>query len=507
MSLMSSDELETGTSVSAGDETDEGAAAEPKRKLDIAVTITETGPCQKHLKITIPRTEIDKHFQESLDNLRREAAVPGFRPGRAPRQLIVKRYRKEVSDQVKATLLRSSLEQIDEDYKLDPITQPKLDVEAIELPEDGPMNVEMDVEVRPQFEVPDYHGISVRRPVMEIPDTEVDARVGRFLERHGQLVPKLEGGAELGDTLTADLAFLRPDGRLISEVKEVQFRLRPELRFQNGTAPNIGEALLGARPGETRDAEAKLGSAVADPSLRGQSITMRVSLNDIKRIRLPEFNQELLRSINFESMEELREAVREALKRQFQAEQSQVVRRQILDALLRKTPFDLPTDLVSREEKNTVSRLVAQLKQEGMSEDQIRARAAEIRANAHETTLRTLKEFLLLAKIADAEGIKVEDEDLALEIEAIADRTDDSPRRVRARVEKEGGMDALLTQILEAKVVQHILRFAAIEDLSVAPEPRREVETLDHTANAAAQEEQSSASEEEAKLENPVGEP
>ena len=123
-----------------------------------AVDITDVGPCKKHLKITIPRDEIDRQYEESLETLRKEAVVPGFRPGRAPRQLVVKRFKKQVSDQVKSNLLMSSLEQIDKDYKLEPITQPQLDVEAIEIPEKGPMNFEMDVEVRPQFEVPELRG-------------------------------------------------------------------------------------------------------------------------------------------------------------------------------------------------------------------------------------------------------------------------------------------------------------------------------------------------------------
>jgi trigger factor len=506
-SVMSGDELESGISASLGEEMDEGKPAEPKRRLDIAVAITDTGPCKKHLKITIPRSEIDKHFQESLDEFRRDAAVPGFRPGRAPRPLIIKRYRKQVSAQVKTSLLRSSLEQIDEDYKLEPITQPKLDLDAIELPEEGPMNIEMEVEVKPQFEVPDYRGIQLRRPVMEIPESEVDARVNRFLERHGQLVPKLEGGAALGDTLIADIVFKRLDGRVLGEVKETQLRLRGELRFQNGSAADFGASLLEARPGEKRPIDAKLGSAIDDPSLRGQLITVDVLVHDLKRIRLPELDQDFLRSIDFASIDELREAVRDVLKRQLQAEQAQVIRRQVVDALLRQTPFDLPTELVQREEKNTVTRLVAQLKREGMSEDEIRARAADIRANAHETTLRSLKEFLLLAKIADAVDIKVEEEDVAHEIDAIAERTDDSARRVRARIEKEGGIESLVTQILEGKVIRHILESAVVEDVAVAAEPQRDVETLDYTVSAPAPKEQASAEALAAISGSPVAEP
>ena len=159
---MSTDEREAGASVSVSDESREhepmAEAEKPKRKLEIGVDITDVGPCKKHLKITIPRDEIDRQYEESLETLRKEAVVPGFRLGRAPRQLVVKRFKKQVSDQVKSNLLMSSLEQIDQDYKLEPITQPQLDVEAIEIPEKGPMNFEMDVEVRPQFEVPTVHG-------------------------------------------------------------------------------------------------------------------------------------------------------------------------------------------------------------------------------------------------------------------------------------------------------------------------------------------------------------
>jgi trigger factor len=129
---------------------------------------------------------------------------------------------------------------------------------------------------------------------------------------------------------------------------------------------------------------------------------------------------------------------------------------------------------------------VTQLKREGMSDDNIRAHEAQIRANAHETTLRTLKELLLLSKIADAEGIKVEDEDLVLEIEAMADRTGESVRRIRARVEKEGGADSLATQILERKVIDRITESSAIEDVEVTIDPEGRVETLDITATAPA---------------------
>ncbi len=232
-----------------------------------------------------------------------------------------------------------------------------------------------------------------------------------------------------------------------------------------------------------REVEAKLGSSVDDPTLRGQTVTLRVQLNDLKFSRLPELNPEFLHSIGFEDMAELREWVRAALNRRAQAEERRVVRRQIVDLLLGQTPFDLPADLVSREEKNTIARLVDQLKREGMSDKDIKARAAQIRANAHETTMASLKELLILLKIADAEGIAVGEPDIEREIQAMAETADESARRVRARLEKEGGTEGLATQILEGMVIDRIREYSDVEDVALPPaQPEPEVETVDYGA-------------------------
>jgi trigger factor len=489
MPSMSTDELQGGSSASVADAPPEPEVETPKRKLELEVAITDVGPCRKHLKVTIPRSEIDLQYEKSLEELRRDVLVPGFRQGRAPRQLVVKRFRKQVSEQVKSSLLMSSLEQIDNDYKLEPIVQPRLDAAAIELPDEGPMNFEMDVEVRPQFNLPTYQGLKVKRPVAELSEHDVEVNLQHYLEGHGQIVPKTEGAAEIGDYITADLLFHGPDGRVVDKLEEAQFRLQSELRFQNGAIPGVGPAIAGARPGETRQVEAVLGSAVDDPALRSTKLDVQVHVKDLKRLRLPEMNQSFLDSIGIENSNKLREAVRDTLERRIRIEQRQSIRRQVLDILLHQTPFDLPNELVMSEEKSTISKLVSQLKREGMSDNEIRASEAQIRANAHESTLRSLKELLLLAKIAEAEGIKVGDEELSLEIEAIADRTDESVRRVRARVEKEGGSDSLASQILERKVIDRILEHTEIEDMPTKIERPHDVETLDYTLTTAASQE------------------
>jgi trigger factor len=454
-------------------------ADETPKKLELDVEISDVGPCRKHVKVAIPPKEISRQFDESLGAMSRDAAVPGFRPGHAPRTLVQRRFKKQVEGQVKSTLLYAALEQIDKDYKINPIAQPKLDIEAIALPEDGPMLFEMEVEVQPEFELPRYKDLTVKRFVKQITEADVDAQSKSFLERYAQLVPKLEGSAEIGDFITADLRFTDGDN-VVNEAKEIQFRLQPELRFQDGRVPDLAGALVGAAAGDVREASAEVGSACTNPALRGKSIGVRFVVHDLKRYRLPEVNRAFLETIGFDSLEELRDALRELLERRLEFQRRQAARRELLDQLIAQVPFDLPSDLVARQTTTAFRNSIQEMRQAGMSEADIRAREAQLRANAHETTLRSLKEFFILAKIAEVEDIKVEDEDIEMEIEAIAARSDETPRRVRARIEKEELAESLASQILERKTIDRVLEYVRHEDVPLAEE--RAVETLDETA-------------------------
>ncbi len=455
---------------------------EAKKRLDLDVKISDVGPCKKHLKVSIPQTDIETHFKESIGTMVKEAIVPGFRPGHAPRKMVENRFRKQIAGQVKQTLLMAALEQIDEDHKLNPISQPNLDIDAIDLPSEGPMTFEMEVEVQPEFPLPSYKSLTLQSPVKTVAEADIDAQVKAFQERYAQLVPKLEGTAEVGDYITADLTFSL-NGKTYNQAKEIQFRLQSELRFQDGTVPNLEAVLVGVQPGDVKVADAKIGSSSPDPELRGA--TMQVSFNvlDLKKLRLPELNTEFFLSTGFENLDDLREALRGVLERRYESQRRQAVRDQLLTKLVGETPFDLPADLVSRQEKSTLRRLAMELRQGGRSDIEIRAREAELRANAHETTLKSLKEYFVLAKIAEAENITVEPMDMDLEIEMIAARTDESSRRVRSRIEKDGLGEALASQILERKTIDKILEYVKLEEVPLVED--NTVETLDQAATTA----------------------
>lgn len=458
---------------------DESADLMAPRKVKYTATISESGPCRKRIDVSIPEEEIAIQMQESVGDIRKEAQVPGFRPGRVPKVLLERRFKKEVADRVKTGLMLTVLGQIETDHALSLISQPKLDFEAVELPSRGSMTFHMEVEVRPDFSAPEYESLTVKRPTRDLTDKDADEHYRSFLERYADVVPKTEGGAEPGDILIADLTF-KKGSETVNTAPDIQFRLQPELRFQDGRVPDCGKALQGVKAGESRTTKAIVGSASADESLRGQEIDVTFEVKDIKFLRTPKVDAEFLYNIGFDSEDELRDALKRVLHSRYESNRKMAVRKDLMDQLIAAVPFELPKDLVGRQTRDTLRKRLMDLRESGLSDAQIRAREAELRANAYESTIRGLKEYFILDKIADAVGIKVEESDIEEEIARMAEREDVSPRRIRARLEKENALDFLAIQIIENKTIEHILSKVKIED--VVMEDEKEIETVDEAA-------------------------
>lgn len=449
------------------------------RKVNYSAEVADVGPCRKKIRVTIPQSEIEFQVEESIKDMKKEAQVPGFRPGRVPRVLVQKRFRKEVGDRVKSSLMMSSLEQLEKDQKLNLISQPQLDFNSVVLPETGSMSFDFEVEVRPTFESPAYEHFVVKRPVRTLTDEDRERQYNTFLERYADVVPKEDEPAVLGDLVTADLVFTR-DGVEVNTAKDIQFRIQPELRFQDGRVPECGTALVGVKAGESRTAKAQVGSASADPNLRGQEIDVTFVVKDVKFLRLPEVDDFFLERIGFDTEDELKEALNEVLESRLEGNRRQAVRDDLLNQLIAAVPFDLPRDLVNRQTRDTLRKRIMDLRESGMSDSQLRASESQLRANAYESTVRGLKEYFILDKIAADNDLKVEPEDIEAEINKIAYREDSTPRRIRARLERENSLDFLAIQIIENKTIDFILTKVTIED--VAMEEGTDVETLDESA-------------------------
>lgn len=440
-------------------------------KLKQAVDFRDVGPCKKHIKVTVERSDIDERLDKKYSELVVDANVSGFRPGKAPRRIIERRFKKDVTDQVKAEVLLQSLEQLAEDHDVAPLAAPNINPNKIEIPDSGPFIYEFDVEVRPQFDLPNYKGLRIKREVRKFTDEDVQLEEKRVLEPHGQLVPKpgKDGKlpeVELGDHITADIT-TKIDDREIGESKEVRIRVDKRVMFRDGAANRFGAQVKGARPGDKREVEVTLSDRVADPSLQGKSVQAVLLIQDVKMVRLPELTHELMHRFGVHSPDQLHELVRATMERRQEYQQRQSARQQVLGYIDAAATWDLPQDLLMRQARSAFGRRIMEMRSAGISEDEIKGRYRLLEQDTLRTTQLALKEHFVLQKVAEVEKLEVVEADLDEEIERIAAQYDESPRRIRARLEKEDLMDALAAEVIENKALDLVLQNADYEDVAV----------------------------------------
>lgn len=479
-------------------------------KLPQTVEIRDVGPCKKHVKVTVERSAIDARFDEKIREIvhsEDNTYVNGFRPGKAPRKIIEKRYKKDIYSDLKTELLMSSLEQLAEEQQISPLSPPELDPKTIVVPEAGPFIYEFDIEVRPEFDIPPYKGLKIRRPIHEFNDADVKKEMKTFLEPYGQIVPK-DGGesatVDLDDIVTADLKIAK-DGKELNTVKEIRLKVEKTLALADGVAKDFGKQMKGAKVGDERTVDILLSTDLNNPALRGQKVQATFKVQDIKHVKQVELNNTILHNFGVRSEEQFEELMRVRLERKLEYAQRQTARTQILEALASKADWQLPQDLLQRQARKTLQRRVMEMRNAGMTDEQINARSRILQNDAIQSTASALKEHFVLQKIAETEKLEIEDEDIDREIEEIADRTGETARRVRARMEKDDLIEALATELLERKALDLVLGEATYEDYEQNPSDDAEAASSVE-ASAVVDDEKKTETDEEVKTDEPKAE-
>jgi trigger factor len=445
------------------------SAEQEKPKLSLQLKIDAPSTCKRHVTVTVARADIERYFSEAFDEFSPTAEVPGFRPGKAPRKLVESRFREQMANQVKGSLLMDSVSQASEECDFSAISEPDFDFEAIELPAEGPMTFEFDIEVRPDFEVPEWKGLELERPVHEYTDAEVDEHLQGLLARYGRLVNK-SGPVEANDQVELGITFTDGDS-VVSKIDNLTVTVRPTLSFPDGNVEGFDKLMVGAQPGETKVGAAKVSEDAESEPIRGKELAAEFHVKSVKRMDIPELTANFLDRIGgFEDEEDLRGAVREELERQLGYHQQKQIRDQIAGQLTETANWELPEDLVRRQARRELERAVLELRASGFGDDVIRAHQNTLRQNSIRSTERALKEHFILEKIAEDREIDAVPEDFEAEIRLIAMQSSESPRRVRARLEKRGQTDAIRNQIIERKVIELITEHAKFDDKPFEPQ-------------------------------------
>jgi len=458
---------------------DEDSNDEQNQKLSLDVNIEEPSACERHITVTVARPDIDRYLDDAFGELVPKAEVPGFRIGRAPRKLVETRFKREIGDQVKGSILMDAMTQISEDYDFSAISEPDFDFDSIAMPDDGDLTFEFNVEVRPDFEMPEWKNLKLDRQQHEYTTDEVEERTAELLQQYGT-VEAHDGQIEATDLVTLNITF-SADNKTLSTIENHTCQVRPTCVLRDGEIKDFDKLLTKSKKGGKEKTTATVTENADNEQLRGQDVDVEIEVLDVKRTKLPELTSDFLDELGgFTSTEDLHGVVREELERQLRYHQQQHLRKQITGLLTEAAEWELPPALLKRQSNREMQRMILELQASGFSDNDIRNHANRLQHDMMGRTETALKEHFILEKIAEDHSLEASAEDVTMEIGMIAAQRNESPRRVRARLEKRGEMDALQNQIVERKAIDLITEHATITDVPLEDKPEDKNHAIDH---------------------------
>ena len=308
-------------------------------------------------------------------------------------------------------------------------------------------------------------------------DEDVDEYLRKYVGQYGNRVV-FDGAAEPGDFVRASIEFTR-NGESFRKIPEVDLQLKPTVRFRDAEINGFADLMAGSTSGTIKTVEITISNEAEQVEMRGEKLTATIVVGQVLRLNTPELNAAFFDRIGFATEEELRDEIRGMLQRQVTFDQRQACRRQVLEKITESATWELPESLVSKQTENAMRREILEMQQAGFTTQQILARENELRQKSISTTRQALKEHFVLDRIATKEQIEVSPIDIESEINMMALQRGESPRRVRARLQKSGVIENLEAQIRERKAVDFILRSAQFEDVPApSTSPADDVQAL-----------------------------
>jgi len=445
--------------------------------LKNTVTIEEAGPCKKKVIIQIPEESVKNATDEQYESLRKEALVPGFRKGRAPRRLLEKRFGKETTEQVKLKLLAEASDSAIKDNELGTLREPDIDFEKIELPADGPLKFDFEIEVRPEFDLPQLEGIAVNKTKLEVTDEQIDREIKQLQKWAGIWVPRERGKVELDDQIIADVV-LKADDAEEEKLDNIEIYVR-----QNGfvgaiPVEKLDELLIGAKAGDTRQTSVDVPKTYFRQEYRGKKVDIQITVKDIKQLKPAELNEDLFKRFGVEDESELQEKIRDTLQGRLETQLRTEMTEQIYKYMLDNTNFDLPMDVVAEHSTMLLQRQYTNLMRQGLPRENIEEQMQQLRASSEQQAKEQLKTFFIMDKIADKLDIDVSEEEINGHIAQLAIQQGQRPERMREEMVRNGSLAQFRLQVREDKCIAKLLESANITEVK----PRKQAKKTKKTS-------------------------
>jgi trigger factor len=428
------------------------------------ITIEDLSPVEKKVEFELPWSDVAPKLDKAYDSLRRGVKLPGFRPGKVPRALLERMYRRQVEDEVARDLVERSLGQAIQENQIQPVAPPA--VAEIEIKTGAPFKFSARVEVRSQVTPKDYAGIAVTRRPPHVTDEQVAEALEGYRRRLTQFKP-VDARKETGD---ADLVRAEISGK-VGEHKIKRRELMVDLEDDvGGPLPGLASRLRGKPIGGDVPVEVDytLPAEGVPAEMAGRHVHLHVSIKEVREKQVPALDDELAKDTGeAETLDGLRAKVREKLADTDRTRIKREMERALIKELVAKNEFAIAPALVDRYAQSIVNRAKSQLMMMGVdveSVDDAKMRA-EVKTEAEEEA----RGAILLQAIGEREGITAGDADVQKRIAELAAGRNESPKQLRAELEKDHRIQQIETQIREQKTLDLLISQAKITDGEAAP--------------------------------------
>lgn len=424
-------------------------------------TLESTDKHKVKLTVEVEPERFGRDLERAYRKVAEQVKIPGFRKGKAPRPIIDAQVGRDVvlTEFLEEAVPRYYREALRE-HELAPIAQPDIDLEQLE--EGKPFVFTATVEIRPRLQLTeaDYKGIRVERPSTQVSEEEVERFLDALRERFAEL-ETVQRPAATGDYVLIDL-------RATIHDEEVPEATRSDFLYEVGAGEFTGTLdaqLVGKRAGEILKFNATLDDRFGERA--GQEVTFQVLLKEVRGKKLPAADDEFAKTASeFDTIEELRAALREQLAANKEREADAEVRDRVLRALVEATEVDLPETLVEEETEHRVHHARERAEQLGLPLERLLELQGtdelRFRAEAREHAVRAITADLVLEAVARAEDIQVTAEELAQEIGRLAQALGRDPREVAETLEQGGQVVALAGDIIRSKALDVLVEHAEI---------------------------------------------
>lgn len=403
------------------------------------VDVTAT---RKKISFGIEPQEVDAEVEKFCRKLAREVDIKGFRKGKAPASVIRRMFRDQIRKEVGAQIVSTSLEKFLKDQPLKPVGEPELDVPPLEEGKEFAFSVVLDV--KPEIEIYDWEGIELVKERAKVTDEELQESLRQLQNRHGKLESTEEDrGVQPGDVVLVDYEGFVNGAPFSGNVKK-------DVYIEVGagdTRKEIEEALIGGRPGETREAEVEYPGNLVNRDLAGRKATYHITIKKILRKELPAMDDEFAKDVGpYPSLEELKERLREEILREKEKRIRRKLEEDLMEELLRRNPFEAPRSLVAQRHARLMENARVHFLSKGLFLERETEGYQKLEADLEQLAEKEVKKDLLLESLQKKFSMEVSDEEVERRIAEIASRHEQSVEKVRAEIQKEEDGMALFRQ-------------------------------------------------------------